>query len=141
MESTVELSPPLRWLGAIAVMFVVLLITIPLLLDTVAGAVSLSDADADEAPPEATDVTSEDPSEPAAAPADDATATTDDAQTATSDDEFPTTYTVGAGDTGNDIAEQFYGSPDGWSTIADANDIDPGTPLRVGVELDIPAPE
>ena len=55
--------------------------------------------------------------------------------------DFPTPYTVVAGDTGTKISEQFYDSPDGWAQIAQANDIDPSAPLRVGLELTIPAPE
>jgi nucleoid-associated protein YgaU len=57
------------------------------------------------------------------------------------DDEFPVTYEVEAGDTGTKISEQFYDAPDGWPTIAEANDIDPSAPLRVGLELTIPAPD
>ena len=57
------------------------------------------------------------------------------------EDEFPVTYEVDAGDTGTKISEQFYDTSDGWTQIAEANDIDPSAPLRVGVELTIPAPE
>lgn len=128
-----ELSPPLRWLAVIAVTFVVLLITVPLLIDTVASTVSFSSDSAEESVSELDTLASAGPSldpDPT-----EAVAADEDGE------EFPTSYTVQAGDTGTAISEQFYGEPDGWSAIAEANGIDPSAPLRVGVELEIPAPE
>lgn len=141
-----ELSPPLRWLGALAVAAIALVITIPLLLDTVTDVVSLSgdttsaveseiDALPSAVPSEGSLDTLAEPSEAVAEAAD------DQASAAPSEDgEFPRTYTVVAGDTGTRISEQFYGVPDGWGAIAAANGIDPSDPLRVGVELEIPPP-
>ncbi|HEX6256445.1 MAG TPA: LysM domain-containing protein [Euzebyales bacterium] len=143
-----ELSAPLRWLGALAIMLVVVLIVVPMLLDTVTDTI----------------VFGEDASEPAAAAdgtpsevASEAVASGDGGGNQGggnqgggnqgrggnqgADGDFPTTYTVVAGDTGTKISEQFYDSPDGWALIAQANDIDPYAPLRVGLELTIPAPE
>ncbi len=128
-----ELSSPLRWLGALAVMFVVVLIVVPLLLRTVSDTVVLGGEPSEET------------SAPAVAPSEVATAEPGPAESTEAssgtDAEFPVSYTVEAGDTGTKISEQFYDSPDGWSTIAEANNIDPSAPLRVGVELEIPAPE
>jgi nucleoid-associated protein YgaU len=149
----VELSPPLRWLGALAIMLVVVLIVVPMLLDTVSDTIVLG-GEASE-PAEAAEGT---PSEVAS----DAVASgnggggdqtnnqgggggnqggggNDGGQEG--DGEFPATYTVVAGDTGTKISEEFYDSSDGWARIAEANDIDPSAPLRVGLELTIPAPQ
>lgn len=135
-----ELSPPLRWLGAIAVMFVVLLITIPLLLDTVSDVVSFSSGETEEALSEFDALPSPEPSAPVSEPSV-ATASETATDADAGDGELPTTYTVQPGDTGNQISEQFYGEPDGWTAIAEANGIDPSAPLRVGVELEIPVRE
>jgi nucleoid-associated protein YgaU len=123
-------------------MFVVLLITVPLLIGTVSSAVSFSSNPADESVSEFDALVSPEPSAPpdGSEPDDAQVAASGGSSEPTDDGEFPTTYTVQAGDTGNNISEQFYGSPDGWSTIAEANGIDPSAPLRVGVELDIPPP-
>jgi len=137
----VELSPPLRWLGALAVMLVVVLIAVPLLLQTIGDTVVFGD-DATAAPSEAAVAPSEVASADVAA--DDGGGGGDQAEDGDGgggDDEFPVTYEVVAGDTGTKISEQFYDSSDGWSRIAEANDIDPSAPLRVGLELTIPAPE
>lgn len=136
-----ELSPPLRWLAAIAVMFVVLLITVPLLIDTVTSTISFSSDAAEESVTEFEALASPEP-DPSIAPGGGVAGASEAATDGTAaDGDFPTTYTVQAGDTGNAISEQFYGSPDGWAAIAEANGIDPSAPLRVGVQLDIPAPE
>lgn len=139
-----ESSPPLRWLAAFGVMFVVVLVAGSLLINTLGNTVSLS-GDASEAPDsEFADQPSDSPS---AAGAGGSEAAGDDDSDGGSDestepsDEFPQQYTVESGDTGNDISERFYGNRDGWPAIAEANDIDPGAPLRVGEELEIPAPE
>lgn len=145
-----EQSSPLRWLGALAIMLVVVLIAVPLLLQTIGDTVVFGD--------EATAA----PSDVAFAPSELATADTtanggggggggdggggggqDDGGGGDNggDDEFPVTYEVVAGDTGTKISEQFYDTPDGWPAIAEANDIDPAAPLRVGLELTIPPPE
>lgn len=127
-----EVSPPLRWLGALAVMLVVALIVVPLLFQTVNDTVVLGGEPSEAAPSEVvlSEVPTEEPDagEPAATEA-------------AAVDEFPASYTVEAGDTGTKISEQFYDSNEGWSAIAEANDIDPSAPLRVGKELTIPAPE
>ena len=135
-----EVSPPLRWLGALAIMLVVVLIVVPLLLQTVGDTIQLG-GEASEAP-----AASEDPSAPSEAPTAEPAANTEDGggdegDGGGGDDDLPTTYAVQSGDTGSSIAEQFYGSTDGWAEIAEANGIDPSEPLRVGVELEIPAPE
>jgi nucleoid-associated protein YgaU len=139
-----QLSPLLRWLGALAVMVIVVLIAVPLLLQTVGETVVFG--------AEATEVASEvavAPSELASAdtvPAEDGGGgggqdESSEASGGGSDGEYPATYEVVAGDTGSKISEQFYDTPDEWPTIAEANDIDPSAPLRVGVKLTIPAPE
>jgi nucleoid-associated protein YgaU len=120
------MSPPLRWLAAVAVLAIVVVIAGALLIDTVSDTVQLSTG-ASEEPTEAAGAGSEQaaaPSEPEA-----------------NGDSFPQNYTVQEGDTGTKISERFYNSDDGWSQIAEANDIDPSAPLRVGEELEIPAPE
>jgi nucleoid-associated protein YgaU len=141
----VELSPPLRWLGALAIMIVVVLIVVPMLFDTVTDTI----------------VFGEDVSEPAAAAEGTPSEVASDAVASgggggnqggnrgggqggdepTEDGDFPTTYTVVPGDTGTGISQEFYDSSDGWTLIAEANDIDPSAPLRVGLELTIPPPE
>jgi nucleoid-associated protein YgaU len=128
-----ELSSPLRWVAAIGVMFIVVVIAGSLLLNTLSDTVRLT-SNASEEP---LDAFSEGGSEAASPPADDG----EDGGDGEGDGEFPQEYTVAEGDTGAEIAEQFYGDQDGWPAIAEANDIDPGDPLRVGVELEIPAPE
>lgn len=136
-----ELSPPLRWLGALAVMLVVVLIAVPMLLQTIGDTVVLGD-EATAAPSEGAAVPSEVASADVAA--DDGGGgdqVEGDGGDSGGDDEFPATYEVVAGDTGTKISEQFYDTSDGWPTIAEANDIDPSAPLRVGLELTIPAPE
>jgi nucleoid-associated protein YgaU len=133
----VELSPPLRWLGALAVMLIVVLIAVPMLLQTIGDTVVLG-GDATAAPSQAAVAPSEVASADVAA--DDGGGGGDQAEDG-GDDEFPVTYEVEAGDTGTKISEQFYDAPDGWPTIAEANDIDPSAPLRVGLELTIPAPD
>jgi nucleoid-associated protein YgaU len=138
-----ELSSPLRWVAAIGVMFIVVVIAGSLLLNTLSDTVRL----ASNASEEPLDALSESGSEAASAPADDGEDGGDgdgddeDGGDGEGDDEFPQEYTVAEGDTGAEIAEQFYGDQDGWPAIAEANDIDPGAPLRVGEELEIPAPE
>jgi nucleoid-associated protein YgaU len=130
-----EMSSPLRWLGAIAIMFIVVLIAVPMLIKTVGETVKLSSG-ASEDPLAAL---SEGPTEsPSTAPEDDGGGGGNGGE---GDGDFPQRYTVGDGDTGADISERFYGNPDGWSDIAEANDIDPSAPLRVGEELRIPAPQ
>jgi nucleoid-associated protein YgaU len=123
----VEMSPPLRWLATIAILAIVVLIAGALLIDTVSDTVQLSTGASEESTQGVGAV-----SEQAAAPA---------SEPASGDDGFPQNYTVQEGDTGTKISERFYNSDDGWSRIAEANDIDPSAPLRVGEELEIPAPE
>ena len=139
-----ELSPPLRWLGALAVMLVVVLIAVPLLLQTIGDTVVLGDH-ATAAPSEGAVAPSEVASADVAADdgggGDGGGDQAEDGDGGGGDDEFPDTYEVVAGDTGTTISEQFYDSSDGWPRIAEANDIDPSAPLRVGLELTIPAPE
>ena len=134
-----ELSSPLRWVAAIGVMFIVVVIAGSLLLNTLSDTVRR----ASNASEEPLDAFSESGSEAASAPADDGEdgGDGDGGDDGEGDDEFPQEYTVAEGDTGAEIAEQFYGDQDGWPAIAEANDIDPGAPLRVGEELEIPAPE
>ena len=129
-----QLSAPLRWLGALAVMLVVVVIVVPLLLDTITDTVVLGE-DATAGPSEAV----VDPSE--GATVGDGNRGGGGGGGGGGNTDFPTEYTVEAGDTGTSISEQFYDSPDGWPTIAEANDIDPSAPLRVGLELTIPPPE
>jgi nucleoid-associated protein YgaU len=136
----VELSPPLRWLGALAVMVVVVLIAVPMLLQTIGDTVLLGE-DATAAPSEATVAPSEVASADTAADQGGDGGGGGDQTEDGGDDEFPVTYDVVAGDTGTKISEQFYDTSDGWPAIAEANDIDPSAPLRVGLELTIPAPE
>lgn len=134
-----ELSPPLRWLGALAVMVVVVLIAVPLLLQTISDTVVFGE-EATAAPSDVavapSEVASADP-----AAGDGGGSGGDATEDGGGDDEFPVTYEVVAGDTGTKISEQFYDTADGWSAIAEANDIDPAAPLRVGLELTIPPPE
>lgn len=139
-----ELSPPLRWLGALAVMLVVVLIAVPMLLQTIGDTVVLG-GDATAAPSEVAVAPSEVASADVAADdggggGDGGGGDGDQAEDG-GNDEFPVTYEVVAGDTGTKISEQFYDESDGWPTIAEANDIDPSAPLRVGLELTIPAPD
>lgn len=140
-----ELSSPLRWLGAIAVMLIVVLIAGSLLINTLGNTVSLSSGASEEA---AADF--ESPSAEASAPADDGADNGEDGggdggdgggEGGGAEGDFPQEYEVAKGDTGAEISEQFYGNKDGWPAIAEANDIDPGAPLRVGEKLEIPAPE
>lgn len=133
-----EVSPPLRWLGALALMLVVVLIVVPLLLQTVGDTIQLGGEPSEEAASEAATAPSEAPTAEAAA---DGGGGDSGSSGGGGDGELPTTYTVQSGDTGSSISDQFYGSTDGWAQIAEANDIDPSAPLRVGVELEIPAPE
>ncbi len=139
-----ELSPPLRWLGALAVMVVVVLIAVPLLLQTIGNTVVLGD-DATATPSDVAVAPSDLPTaDPASNDGGGGGGDQDDGgggDNGDDDDEFPATYEVVAGDTGTKISEQFYDTPDGWTAIAEANDIDPGAPLRVGLELTIPPPE
>lgn len=140
-----EVSPPLRWLGALAIMLVVVLIVVPLLLQTIGDTVQLGGEPSEAPASEASAAASEAPTAEAAA--NDGGGGGDGGQDEDSGDdssggaELPTTYTVESGDTGSSISDQFYGATDGWARIAEANDIDPSAPLRVGAELEIPAPE
>lgn len=118
-------------------MFVVVLIAVPLLLQTIGDTVVLG-GEPSEAP--ASSEVAVAPSEaPSAEAADESGGDGEPEEEA--EGEFPATYEVEAGDTGTKISEQFYDSRDGWSVIAEANDIDPSAPLRVGEELEIPEPE
>jgi nucleoid-associated protein YgaU len=128
-----EMSSPLRWLGAIAIMFIVVLIAVPLLINTIGETVRLSTG-ASEDP-----LASESPS--GAASEAEGEGDDEDGGGDAAEGDFPQNYTVADGDTGEDISEQFYGNPDGWPQIAEANDIDPSDPLQAGMELEIPAPE
>jgi nucleoid-associated protein YgaU len=114
-------------------MLVVVLIVVPLLLQAIGDTVVLGAEPSEAALSEVAVAPSEAPTEEPAA--DEAAAEPN------ADGEFPADYVVEAGDTGTKISEQFYDSNDGWPTIAEANDIDPSAPLRVGEELTIPAPE
>ena len=143
-----ELSGPLRWVAAIGVMLVVVLIAGSLLINTLSNTVSLSSGASEE--PTALPIA---PSEDAADGNGNGNGDEDSGEDdggeddggeddgGNGDDEFPQEYTVQEGDTGAEIAEELYGDQDGWQAIAEANDIDPGAPLRVGDELEIPAPE
>ena len=141
-----ELSPHLRWVAAIAIMAVVVVLAGSMLLKTLGETVRLSSGVSEE--PADPIVTSEEPS--AAAEGDGGDVSGDGDGEDGGDDggdggdggdgEFPQQYTVEQGDIGVEIAERFYGDPDGWSAIAEANDKDPGAPLRVGEELTIPPP-
>lgn len=111
-------------------MFVVVLIVVPLLVQTIGDTVVVGGEPSEAPSSEAAVASSE-------APADDG----DAAEGSNVDGDFPADYTVEAGDTGTKISQQFYDSDDGWATIAEANDIDPSAPLRVGEELTIPAPQ
>lgn len=128
-----EMSSPLRWLGAFAVMVIVVVIAVAMLLNTLGRTVQLTSGATEDPEAEFEDESAE-PSEPASDEA-------DEGDNEEGGDEFPQTYTVQEGDTGADISERFYDNPDGWQAIAEANDIDPSAPLRVGVELEIPPPE
>jgi nucleoid-associated protein YgaU len=112
-------------------MVIVVMIAGAMLINTVGRTVQLSSG-ASEDPEAELDDASPVPSEAASEAQDD--------NGEEADGEFPQTYTVEDGDTGAEISERFYGNPDGWQTIAEANDIDPSAPLRVGVELEIPPP-
>jgi nucleoid-associated protein YgaU len=136
----VELSPPLRWLGALAVTLVVVLIAVPLLLQTIGETIVFGD-DTTAGPSEMAVSPSDVASDDVAADDGGGGGDRDGDGGGGGDDEFPVTYEVVAGDTGTRISEQFYDTSDGWPTIAEANDIDPSAPLRVGLELTIPAPE
>ncbi|MGI8575161.1 MAG: LysM peptidoglycan-binding domain-containing protein [Egibacteraceae bacterium] len=48
------------------------------------------------------------------------------------------TYEVQPGDTLTNIAEQFYGDPQAFEPIAEANNLSADVPLQVGQELTIP---
>lgn len=48
------------------------------------------------------------------------------------------TYEVRPGDTLTSIAEQFYGDPQAFEPIAEANNLSADVPLQVGQELTIP---
>ena len=127
-----EMSSPLRWLAAFAVMLIVVFIAVSMLLNTLGRTVRLTSG-ATQDPEAEVDDASEQPSE----------ASSEDAEEGGGeggDDEFPQTYTVQEGDTGAVISERFYDNPDDWRAIAEANDIDPSAPLRVGVDLEIPPP-
>jgi hypothetical protein len=121
----VEKSSPLRWIGAIAIMFIVVLIAVPMLINTVGETIGLSSGASEDPLAQLSEGRTESPS---TAPED-------------GGGDFPERYRVRDGDTGADISERFYGNPDGWPAIAEANDIDPSAPLRVGKRLTIPAPE
>lgn len=123
-------ASPLKWLGAIAAMAVVVLVTLPLLFDAVGGMVRLDTGQPDVALTEFPTEAVVEPTAPA----------TEQPSGEASEEEFPQSYTVESGDTGAAISDRFYGSPDGWPAIAEANGIDPSAPLRVGVELEIPPP-
>jgi nucleoid-associated protein YgaU len=129
-----EMPSPLRWLGAIAIMFIVVLIAVPMLINTIGETVRLSTG-ASEDP-----LASEGPSG-AASEAEGEGDGEDEGGGGDAEGDFPQTYTVAEGDTGEAISERFYGNPEGWPQIAEANDIDPDNPPQVGEELEIPAPE
>ena len=121
-----ERSSPLRWLGAIAIMSIVVLIAVPMLINAVGETIRLSSGASEDPLAQLSEGLTESPS---AAPGDGG-----------GEGDFPERYRVRDGDTGADISERFYGNPDGWPAIAEANDIDPSAPLRVGKRLTIPAP-
>lgn len=135
-----EVSPPLRWLGALAVMLVVVLIVVPLLLQTIGDTIELGGEPSETPTSDASAAPSEAPTAEAAAN-DGGGGGQNDGSPGDAGDDLPTTYRVEAGDTGSSISDRFYGTNDGWNRIAEANDIDPSAPLRVGVKLEIPAPE
>jgi nucleoid-associated protein YgaU len=124
----VEKSSPLRWIGAIAIMFIVVLIAVPMLINTVGETIRLSSG------------ASEDPLAQLSEGLTESRSTAPEDGGGEGDGDFPERYRVRDGDTGADISERFYGNPDGWPAIAEANDIDPSAPLRVGKRLRIPAP-
>lgn len=47
-------------------------------------------------------------------------------------------HRVRPGDTGSTLANRYLGRPSSWPAIATLNDLDPGAPLRVGQEIDVP---
>jgi nucleoid-associated protein YgaU len=124
-------SSPLRWFAAIGIMLLVVLIAIPLLLRTISQTVRLSSGASEDPAAGLSEASSQPPEQ----------ASEGEGGSGEPSGDFPQTYTVADGDTGDSISEQFYGNPDGWPRIAEANDIDPSAPLRVGEDLEIPAPE
>jgi nucleoid-associated protein YgaU len=123
------MSSPLRWLGAIAIMIIVVLIAVPMLINTIGETVRLSTGASEDALEQLSEIPSETSEGEGGGGGGEA------------EGDFPQTYTVAEGDTGEAISERFYGNPDGWPRIAEANDIDPDNPPRVDQELEIPAPE
>jgi nucleoid-associated protein YgaU len=123
-------SSPLRWFAAIGIMFLVMMIAFLLLVRTMSQTIRLSSG-ASEDPAAGLEDASAQPSEQGSEGGGGGGKPSGD---------FPQNYTVADGDTGASISERFYGNRDGWPAIAEANDIDPSAPLRVGEELEIPAP-
>jgi nucleoid-associated protein YgaU len=122
-------SSPLRWFAAIGIMFLVTLIAFLLLIRTMSQTIRLSSG-ASEDPAAGLEDASAQPSEQGSQGEGEGEPSGD----------FPQNYTVAENDTLSSISERFYGNPDGGSAIAEANDIDPDDPLRVGDELEIPPP-
>jgi nucleoid-associated protein YgaU len=123
-------SSPLRWVAAVGIMFLVMLIAFLLLIRTMSQTIRLSSG-ASEDPAAGLEDASAQPSEQASE---------GEGKSGEPSGDFPQNYTVAEGDTGASIAERFYGDPDLWPAIAEANDIDPEGGLRVGAELEIPKP-
>ena len=121
----------LRWLLALAVMGVLAAAVVPLIIDSLSGSVQLSGD-------ESSDVTLS-PS-PTASPSPSVAETSASPSPSPTEDDIdrPDTYTVVSGDTGAEIAEEFYDDPSYWPDLARANDMAPGAPLRVGQELELP---
>jgi nucleoid-associated protein YgaU len=107
-------------------MSIVVLIAVPMLINAVGETIRLSSGASEDPLAQLSEGLTESPS---TAPGDGG-----------GEGDFPERYRVRDGDTGADISERFYGNPDGWPAIAEANDIDPSAPLRVGKRLTIPAP-
>jgi nucleoid-associated protein YgaU len=76
------------------------------------------------------------------APADDEADVAEEAEEPADEAEPETrTYLVQPGDTLRGIANEVYGDPDEWETIAEANGLTRETVLTVGQELVIPPPD
>ncbi len=141
---------PLKWVAAIVVMAIALVVVTPFALDAMLGTVEFEDdsglfATDDEIDPDNEGL---DPLESvendAGEPEDDGEGAGEDGEDGEGADEdepaedTPDTYVVEAGDTLHAIAEEVYGDGSRWEEIADANGIDDRSALAVGMELEIP---
>lgn len=133
-----RLVQPLKWVGALLVLGVVVAYAAPAAFDHLSGAVEFEE-EANGLLDDPEDMEEFDPPDDPVAGANDEDGIADGEDAPDEvDEEEARTYTVEPGDDLESIARDLYGDPGRWGDIAEANEIENPGEIQVGQELIIP---